>query len=407
MLWILSEVYYPEETGTGYYITKIAEHLALNRRVSALCAQPAYSRAGVTAPKSELHDGVLIFRCPSLILHQRSVWTRLVRMVSITLSILIAGLRRIRSGDEILAVTNPPSVPLLAALLSFLLRVPYSLLVHDVYPDIVAACGLMSRESILFKTLQRINKIVLRNAREIICIGRDMGHHLALARGTGTSDGISVIPLWSECHDIQPSPKNDNPVLIQLGLTQKFVLLYAGNMGRPQGVETLAAAIKALEPHPDIHFIFMGSGEKRRILDEMVARGSTNITVLPPRPRSAQKEFLNACDVAILALVPGMQGLAVPSRTFNLMAAAKPMIALVSESSEVARVLREEGIGWIVEPGAVEATVQAVLEAKRCREQLPEMGARARKAAETKYCPETILRQFEPFFTAVELEQRT
>ena len=117
MLWILSEVYYPEETGTGYYITKIAEHLALNRQVSALCAQPAYSRAGVRAPKSERHAGVHIFRCPSIILHQRAVWARLTRMVSVTLSILVIGLRRIRRGDEILAVTNPPSVPVLAATL--------------------------------------------------------------------------------------------------------------------------------------------------------------------------------------------------------------------------------------------------------------------------------------------------
>ena len=123
----------------------------------------------------------------------------------------------------------------------------------------------------------------------------------------------------------------------------------------------------------------------------MVAKGSKNLTVLPPRPRVDQHEFLNSCDVAILALVPGMQGLAVPSRTFNLMAAGKPMIALVSESSEVARVMREERIGWIVEPGSVEATVQAILEARRCREQLFEMGARARHAAETKYCPEVIL----------------
>ena len=76
----------------------------------------------------------------------------------------------------------------------------------------------------------------------------------------------------------------------------------------------------------------MGSGHKRKILDEMVKLGSRNLIVLPPRPRSEQGEFLNACDVSILSLVPGMLGLAVPSRTYNLMAAGKPIIALVSES---------------------------------------------------------------------------
>lgn len=399
MLWILNEVYYPEETGTGYYITQIAEHLSLIREVSVLCSQPAYSRAGVKAPRSETRRGVRIFRCPSLILHQRSIWTRLIRMVSITLSMLIAGLFRIRRGDAILAVTSPPSVPMLAAVLSFLLRVPYSLMVYDVYPDIMAACGVTSREAVSYKVLQEINRRVLRRAKHVFCIGRDMLEHLASARGMGTSDGIKVIPLWADCQEIRPSPKASSPLLPEVDLTHKLVVLYAGNMGYPHGIETLAAAIKILESDEEIHFIFMGSGPKQKILDEMVKLGARNLTVLPPRPRSSQNEFLNACDVSILTLVPGMLGLAVPSRTYNLMAAGKPIIALVSDSSEVARVVREEGIGWVVEPGAVEKTVEVIRAAKKSRELLLEMGVRARRAAETKYSPEIILRQFDAFLS--------
>jgi colanic acid biosynthesis glycosyl transferase WcaI len=401
MLWILIEVYYPEETGTGYYITQIAEHLASTRRVSVLCAQPAYSRAGVKAPRSEIHRGVDIYRCPSLVLHHRSIWARLIRMVSITLSMLGMALFRIRRGDSIIAVTNPPSVPILTAVLSFLLRVPYSLVVHDVYPDIIAACGLTSRNSFSYKALERINRLVLQGAEQIFCIGRDMQEHLVLVRALDTSDGVQVIPLWADCHEIRPSPKKSNPLLLELGLTDKLVVLYAGNMGHPHEIETLAAAVKILESDEEIHFIFMGSGPKQKILDEMVRFGSRNLIVLPPRPRSEQGEFLNACDVSILSLVPGMLGLAVPSRTYNLMAAGKPIIALVSESSETARVVREERIGWVIEPGvefgAVEKTVQVIRAAKASRQLLLDMGARARRAAETKYSPEIILKQFDAF----------
>lgn len=396
-LWILSEVYYPEETGTGYYITRIAEHLALNRQVSVLCAQPAYSRVGVKASHHETHRRVQIFRCPSIVLHQRSIWMRLIRMMSITFSMFITALFRVRRGDSILAVTNPPSVPILATVLSFILRVPYSLVVHDVYPDIIAACGLTSRNALLYRVLQKSNRLVLRRAKHIFCIGRDMLEHLELVRGVGTSNSINVIPLWADCRDILPSPKESNPLLLKLGLTDKLVVLYAGNMGHPHGIETLAAAIKILESDEDIHFLFMGSGPKQKILDEMVQLGSRNITLLPPRPRSAQREFLNACDISILSLVSGMLGLAVPSRTYNLMAAGKPIIALVSKASEVAMVIREEGIGWVVEPGVVEKTVQAILEAKENRKLLLEMSVRARRAAETKYSSEIILRQFDVF----------
>jgi glycosyltransferase involved in cell wall biosynthesis len=104
---------------------------------------------------------------------------------------------------------------------------------------------------------------------------------------------------------------------------------------------------------------------------------------------------LNACDVSIMALVPGMLGLGVPSRTYNLMAAGKPVIALVPEASETAKVVREEGIGWVVEPGNVKKAIEAVLSAKENRQQLLEMGMRGRQAAEQRYRPELILRQFE------------
>jgi len=227
-----------------------------------------------------------------------------------------------------------------------------------------------------------------------------MRDHLIRMRGTGSADGIHLIPLWADCEMIQNSPKESNSLLTELGLVNKMVVLYAGNMGHPHDIETLATAIKCLESDKDIHFIFIGSGQKQRILDEMLLRGSTNISVLPPRPRSEQNDFLNACDVAILSLVPGMLGLAVPSRTYNLMAASKPIIALVSESSEVARIVHEEKIGWVVEPGSVDQTVRAILEARGNRQQLREMGARARMAAEVKYSPDSTFRQFDSFIKA-------
>jgi colanic acid biosynthesis glycosyl transferase WcaI len=322
----------------------------------------------------------------------------MVRMSTITLSMFFVALFRIRRGDSILAVTNPPSVPILAAILSLFRRVPYSLLVHDVYPEILAACGLTSRSAISYRALEKISRSVLRRAEVIYCIGRDMSAHLAQARGKGTSDGIEVIPLWADCTEIRPEPRSTNRLLIELGLTDKLVVLYAGNMGHPHDIETLAQAMKRLEFDDRIHFLFIGSGPKRKLLERMVSRGSKNITLLPPRPRSEQNEFLNACDIAILSLVPGMLGLAVPSRTYNLMAAGKPIIALVSERSEVAMIVREQEIGWVVEPGDVEKAVLAFQAAGANRQLLIEMGAKARMIAETMYSPEFILRQFEGAF---------
>ncbi len=394
-LWVFSEVYYPEETGTAYYISKIAEHLAKTRKVSALCVQPSYSKCGVRAPRHEIHNGVEIFRCQSVIPQKRSLLARLVKVASITLSLAWNAFLRVRRGDTILVVTNPPTLPTLAALISMVYRTPYVLLINDMYPEMLIACGLMKEQSLVYRMLRRISRSVSRRAYRIITIGRDMQQKASASRATEITSDVALIPQWADCGQVYPSPRNDNLLLKELGLTNKFIVQYAGNMGYPHGVETIAEVVKTLREDPEIHFLVLGSGVKRQLLEDLLKSGVKNLSLLQERPRADQQTFLNACDVSIMALVPGMLGLGVPSRTYNLMAAGKPVIALVSDASEIAKVVREEGIGWVVEPGDAKKAVEVIRSAKEHRKQVAEIGMRGRRAAEQKYSPELILSQFD------------
>jgi hypothetical protein len=90
-----------------------------------------------------------------------------------------------------------------------------------------------------------------------------------------------------------------------------------------------------------------------------------------------------------------MTGMAVPSRTFNLMAAGKPILAIVSEESEVAQIIHEHDIGWVVEADKPEQTIAAIRAAMNGGDLLTEMGSRARMAAETRFRPEKILKDFD------------
>src|SRR4051812_5064766 len=86
-LWVVSELYYPEETSTGYYLTRIAEGLADHRDVKVLCGQPTYSARGVVAPKHEVHNGVEIFRASGTTLDKNVIPFRLLNMITLGLSI--------------------------------------------------------------------------------------------------------------------------------------------------------------------------------------------------------------------------------------------------------------------------------------------------------------------------------
>ena len=95
--------------------------------------------------------------------------------------------------------------------------------------------------------------------------------------------------------------------------------------------------------------------------------------------------FLNACDVAIVSLVRGMVGVSMPSRTYNILAAGKPILALTEVGSELAQVVEEEQVGWVVPPADPTSLTETVIEILNQRTRLQAMGKSARKAALAKY----------------------
>jgi glycosyltransferase involved in cell wall biosynthesis len=184
-------------------------------------------------------------------------------------------------------------------------------------------------------------------------------------------------------------------MLGELGLREKLVFLYAGNMGHPNDMESIVASADTLRERNDLHFVFLGTGAKRRWLEDRVrSLALPNVTVLDPRPRSEQMDFLNACDVAIVSLVSKMVGVSMPSRTYNILAAGKPILALTEEGSEVARVVAEEGIGWITPPLRPDELTSTILHILESRDRLPGMGAAAREVALRSYSLDVALEKY-------------
>jgi glycosyltransferase involved in cell wall biosynthesis len=206
---------------------------------------------------------------------------------------------------------------------------------------------------------------------------------------------ISVIPNWADVDQVVPKPQNENSFRKEWRLDQKFVIQFSGNIGRTASIETMIDSAQLLMQHTDIHFLFVGVGVKRPFLDLAIRdRGLTNVSVSPPQPRESLCELLNASDVVLIGLISGMTGVSVPSRLYNALAAGKPIIALAEPNSEIALVVKEESIGWVVPPDDPNRLVQAILEARNSPEQLAAMGQRARAVAEAKYRFDQILASY-------------
>jgi glycosyltransferase involved in cell wall biosynthesis len=393
-LWIVSELYYPEETSTGYYLTKIAEGLAASFDVKVLCGQPNYSKRGNFAAKKEIHKNVEIFRAWGTTLDKNVIVYRLLNMLTLSFSIFIKALFDFQKNERVLVDTTPPLLPFIAALASIVRGGKYVLLIHDNYPEILIAVGKTKKNSLLVKILDFFNRQLYKYASKIIVVGRDM-HDLVESKTLGLRVPIECIPNWAEIEQVKPSSRNENQLLKQLGVSEKLVFLYAGNMGHPNDLESIVKCSEKLKGNAEFHFIFLGTGVKKRWLEKKIEeKNLTNVTVLPPRPRSEQNIFLNACDVALVSLVKNMWGVSMPSRTYNILAVGKPILALTEANSEVARVIQEDDLGWVVSPDNPEKLFQTIIEISRKRPQLTTMGKRARKAAIEKYSIEIAIQKY-------------
>ena len=402
-LWVITELYYPEDNQTGYYLTRIAEGLAADFDVRVICGQPNYAARGTKAAKREVHNGVDIFRVWGTTLDKNVLPWRLLNMLTLGASMFLKSIVKIARDEEVLVVSAPPSLPFGTALAASIRRARYSLIIQDKYPEILTAVGKADADAFYIKILNNLNRRLYGAAQKIIVVGRDMQELVAsqMPVGVGEYHGktaenkISVIQNWAALEEVEPLPRNENPLLKELGLLEKFVFLYAGNMGHPQDLKSIIECAERLKNDDRFHFLFIGSGVKRKWLErEVTVKKMSNVTIIPPRPRDEQRIFLNACDVGLVPLVNKMFGVAMPSRTYNFLAAGKPILALTENNSEIVRVIEEDRVGWFVPPHDPEKLLTMIYQIYDERKEIKEMSRRARESALEKYSVERAIEKF-------------
>jgi len=386
-IFILSEIYFPEQTSTGYFMTKIAEGLAENYKVTVITGPATNYFQPVTSSQREIINEVEVIRCKGTTFDKKILSLRIINVFTVSLSIFTKSFDICKTNDKILVVTNPPLLPILALFLKLIKKCQFVLLIHDVYPDALVASGLWKFDSWLVSLTNKIVKVIYHHSSYIVTIGRDM---TALIKAKLDKDFSKIYPItnWAESEAVKSLQKSENPILQKLNIINKFVLLYVGNLGRTHGIENLAFTINQLKDKENIHFLIIGNGVKKNWLENYINIHSlTNVDMIPleQRPRSEQIISLNACDVGIISFLPNMAGISVPSRMYNQMAAGKPIIAVTDENSELAQVIKEEEIGWVVKPNDIDSLVETIEFAANNPDLCLEMGSKAAFIAKKKF----------------------
>jgi len=266
---------------------------------------------------------------------------------------------------------------------------------------------------------------------------------------------VVAFPNWVDCDVMKPlaggdgraQEKDDRPpplpshclhLRARFGIPEdKFIALYAGNIGKKQGLEIVARAAELLgetlhgevprretvatgpgrddrpvvspRTHPEdqgepgdrrrreVHFVICGQGASLESLRRQV-QGLANVQLLPPQPIEAFNELMNCADVHLLPQLSGAADLVMPSKLTGMLASGRPVVASADPGTQIADVVRDHGL--VTPPGAAADFAAAIESLAGDPQRCAELGRAARQYAVDHLSAGAILRRF-----AEELEE--
>jgi glycosyltransferase involved in cell wall biosynthesis len=171
---------------------------------------------------------------------------------------------------------------------------------------------------------------------------------------------IDVIPNWADGRAIKPGSRT-NWFSEKYGLTNSFVILFAGNFGLVNDFSTILDAARLLRESREIVFLFVGGGAKaNEIRDAQLAQDLQNIRILPYHPPSDMSEILATAHASLVTLANGLAGLSVPSKTYWILASGRPVLFVGDTECEIFRVVLENKCGAAVPSGNSEELVAII-----------------------------------------------
>jgi colanic acid biosynthesis glycosyl transferase WcaI len=382
---ILHMRFHPDLTGTGPLVSDLASDLVeLGNEVTVISSMPHYGRheippeyRGKLLHRSEF-KGVDLWRTFVYVPKSPNGVQRALNYLSYTIMSIVAGLLA-EKPDVILCVNPPITVGFSGWLLSLVRRAPMVFNVQDVWPDCLVIIDQL-RSPLLIRIFKHLEKFIYRVSSRVTVLSEGMKENL-MRKGVPAEKTV-VIPNWSDVETIRPVER-DNSFRAAHGLNGEFVVMFAGNLGFIAMLDKVLEAAKLLEDDPHIQFLIVGEGNaKPGLVNRAGELGLKNVRFLPTQPKEVLPEMLGAADLSLVTLNRRLGQLNVPSKTYSIMASARPVLASVPENSEIARLVKVAGCGEGVPPEDAQALAQAIRRLSSQQEKLLVYGANGRRYVE-------------------------
>lgn len=280
--------------------------------------------------------------------------------------------------DLIYVASTPPTQGALAALVKKIKKVPFVYNLQDIFPDSLAGTGLANRGGFLWKIGRAIENFTYRNADKIIVISQDFKKNI-MAKGV-PEDKIVVVYNWVDQNAVKDIPRSENKLFAMYNLDpSKFYITYNGNIGLTQNMDMLLEVAKSLEANDNIRFVLVGNGAYLEQVKHIVKeREIDNVYILPFQPYEDISHVFSLGDVSLVISKPGVGENSVPSKTWSIMSASRPVLANFDEN-ELKTIIEENNCGIFTKAGDKVAFTDAILKLYYDRELCKEYGRNGRR----------------------------
>jgi len=359
---LLNQTFHPDRVATAQYLTDVAQALvAQGHSVTVVTSARGYDDLSRKFELRETWSGIDIHRIRPLAFGKSSRWRRALDFMSY-LVLCALKLARFPRFDVVIALTSPPLISVVGAVVARWRDSRFIFWVMDLNPDEAIAAGWLKPDSATARLLSRLLLFSFRNADQIVALDRFMADIIA---GKGIDRRrIAVLPPW--CQDgIQFERGGRDAFRKAHRWDGKFVVMYAGNHSPCNPLDTMVEAAKSLRGDAAIVFCFIGGGSVFRAIQRDVAPRLPHVVCLPYVPGEELSASLSAADLHVVTLGDAFRGLIHPSKLYNVLKVGAPILYVGPEPSHVTDVARATGLTtWRCAHGDVAGVVEAIRTAR-------------------------------------------
>ena len=263
--------------------------------------------------------------------------------------------------------------------------------IQDFEIDAAFSLNLLTPSGLLPRLLTTLERLLLRSFDIVSTISNRMVERLK--NKEVDSSNIIFFPNWVNIDEIHPMVDGQNPFRKELDISKDdIVVLYAGNMGKKQGLEIVVETASKLQDHSNVYFVFCGEGEVRQSIEQQ-ARGLPNVRFLPMQLSEKLNPLLNMADIHVLPQRENIADLVMPSKLLNMLASGKPVIAIARPDTEIGNVIEMTGI--LIPPEKINTLADVILLLSTDDNLRKRLGEKGRKFAVEHYEQNAILEKLQ------------